>query len=325
MKTKSRMWGRAETVGPSSEKVDFKKYSEAWSVHRSRRSRAFDAPLSDGRQVREAKRVFFHRAPRLRFVARESAFIAAADIWGYLRSAEYPVEIRSRLLAELIGRGEDVSDFIFDELSRAENDHLWRNELIFAAEHADFRGDARILMATMLLGYAKSLLGSAKADTVAAIWSALRRYTSLVGGEGISALTDFLSPAHAIGTKQVVLQSIQRVFMSGPPIESQRSSLVTLTKRVSELTGKYLDGDWLTPGENSSLAVNALCADAALADDRLVEYCARLASLKIPRMSRMSSRLLQGLLSSWLKSGVKHDSPALSRLRAGHSSLLADK
>lgn len=333
MKTKSPMWDRAEVAGLSSEKVDYRRYAEAWPLYRNRRPRAFDAPPrprfdalpSDGRQVRDAKRVFFHRAQHVRAVSRERVFIPVTDAWVYLRKTDYPIEVRTRLLAELIGRGEDVSEFIINELSRAENDHLWRNELIFAAEHADFRGDGRMRMAALLLKYANNLLGSAKPDTVSAIWSALRRYTSLVGREGIAALAEFLSPAHAVGTKQVVLQSIQRVFMAGPPTDPLHPSLSALTQRVSELTRKYIDCDWLTPGENTSLAVNALCADAALADKGFVLYCEKLASLKLHRVSHMSSRLLGELLASWLSSKPNRDSSPLSRLRDGLSLLQINK
>ena len=274
----------------------------------------------------ESKKEIPSFTSRRAVVRRPAPFVLPLTVealWGIAESAVLPVTLRSRCLAELIARNDArVSSFVLQQLNAATDDPPWRNELLFAAEHVEIAKENRTAYGLILLRYAREARGAANPSTIKGAWAALRKYASITGVSGAPELLAFLGPDNEMATRQVALQCIQRIFLHSPPNEGMlQGSLNPLAIRVSELVAKYLDLDWLTPGDNSSLAMNALYATASMIDPKLPDYSRTLVGFKRPRLVRMATRFLQELNRSWSANVRNLQSAPMMVIRASLAAL----
>jgi hypothetical protein len=217
-----------------------------------------------------------------------------------------------------MGRGDvKIGDFVLLELQEKHIEPPWRNNLLFAAEHVRLsRASACGTLAEVLLEHAKSLRTAVNPTSIEALAAALRRFASLIPPDRAFELGAFLTPEDRIITRQVALQCIQKIFAPRPPSGDLASGVLSpLLARVSELTHKYLDLDWLTPGDNSALAINAFHAAAILTVPRTPEFASRIASFQKPRLVRQAVSVLCDALKVWSSQKFHGDRMAMAFLR----------
>jgi hypothetical protein len=231
--------------------------------------------------------------------------------WDRIHAASSSEEERADLILYLAEENDQhVPQYLVDQLRRSDLSPKWRNALIFAAEAVEvLKPETRTALAQALLARAQELNGSGDAQSLPALWVALRRFVSLAGPEGLTSLTGFLS-SDRNGVRQVVLQTSQNAFASAPPGKSLLGQLHPLTVRVSQLAGKYLDPDWLISPQNAALAMNALHAAAVLGDANLISYSHTLSGTGKDWLIGRIRRALQGTREAWSGRAVDGDTDA---------------
>jgi hypothetical protein len=235
--------------------------------------------------------------PRIKEVPRDS--------WQIVRDDDTPIEARCRLLQTLISDDEaTAAQFIAEELNRADLPHLWRNYLILCAENVQFAGEPlRTMLRARLFELANVLRKSNESEIRSIVFSAIRTYASLLDQSDAASLLTFLEPPALVETRLVALHCIVHLFESSPP-QSVRA-FPALSNRVFDLAEKFLDRDWLVPGEKAAIGENAAHALAAMGDERLRDCVTRIKALQLPWLSRHVSRKLDSTLRAW-KARVGH-------------------
>jgi hypothetical protein len=195
-----------------------------------------------------------------------------------------------------------ASVYILGELHRSDLSDDWRDALVFAAENAHFvTSDQQSRARSRLRELARDLRHGRKAGTDHAVWSAMRRFASLLPPEEANSLLEFLDRAGSVDTRMVGLQCVARVFEAAPPADV--ASVEPLAGRVTELAEKFLDPDVFSGGENSGIARCAVVALAALGSPRLTDAMKHVESLDKSWFSVRVKQDLQTLLDGW-KSGL---------------------
>jgi len=226
------------------------------------------------------------------------------------------IDKRVGALREWMGQDlQAASRFIVEELSRPGLAGDWRDALVFAAENAHFSTpDQRAIVSARLRQLALELRENAPAGTEHVVWSAMRRFASLLPAEQADSLLEFLERRGAVDTRMVALQCIARVFEKEPP--SDILDRDALMRRVAEYADKFLDPDIFAGGENSAIARNAVAALAALGSAKL-EGCIQRAEAIGKRWftARLKGDLLR-ILEAWSISGGNGEgTSAFRRLR----------
>ena len=221
------------------------------------------------------------------------------DCWLQACNSELPPSDRVRTLQEcLLADNSRAVDMIVDELCLDDVSDDWRDALIYAAENVHFRDSAQqAKVRSRLRELALGLREVSRAGTDHVVWSALRRFSSLMPPEKANELVEFLDRKGVVDTRMVALQCVARVFHAGPP--SDAPALEPLTLRVAEYAEKFLDQDVFGGGENSSIARNAVLALAALGSPKLDDSVARVNALGRRWLSRRVQIQLQELLDGW--------------------------
>ncbi|MBN2476361.1 MAG: hypothetical protein JXB62_17240 [Pirellulales bacterium] len=198
---------------------------------------------------------------------------------------------------------DDVSVFVVEELYRTDLTDNWRNALVYAAENVHFKDSAQqARIRARLRELALELRDVSQPGTEHVVWSAMRRYTSLMPPEEANDLAQFLDRKGVVDTRMVALQCIARVFQLGPPADA--ATLDPLARRVAEYAAKFLDPDVFGGGTNSSIARNAVLALAVLGSPELEACVGRVNALGRRWLSRQVRRQLQELLDGWRGHGV---------------------
>jgi hypothetical protein len=219
-------------------------------------------------------------------------------------------------LREWMGRDlQAASTLIAEELCRPGLAGGWRDALVFAAENAFFSTpEQQANVCARLRQLALELRESPAAGTEHVVWSAMRRFSSLLPAEQVDSLVEFLERRGAVDTRMVALQCIARVFEKEPPSDSlDRDALM---RRVAEYADKFLDPDIFAGGENSAIARNAVAALAALGSAKL-EGCIQRAEAIGKRWftARLKGDLLR-ILEAWsISGGDGEGTSAFRRLR----------
>ena len=142
-----------------------------------------------------------------------------------------------------------------------------------------------------------TLLGTGQSRYEHAIWSAIRKYASLIEQFEVSTLLPFLTGKSTLATRQVVLQAIHAIFQRSPV---KTFDLVRdLAGRVAEIAEKYIDPDLVISPENNSLALNAFVALAALGDPRTSQLAKRVKEIASSFFLRRSGQILGELAILW--------------------------
>jgi len=221
------------------------------------------------------------------------------------------MNLRISALSEWIAaNNKGVSEFVVEQLSSTNLADDWRDTLVYAAENVHFRDpDQQAAVCDRLRELALKLCESSKAGTEQVVWSAMRRFASLLPAERAADLLEFLNRKGAVDTRMVALQCVTRVFELAPP--SDLATLEPLTGRVAEYADKFLDPDVFAGGENSAIARNAVLALAALGSPRVVDSVQRVNALGRRWLSRQVQRQLEELFDGWRRhDATSRDAPA---------------
>ena len=232
-------------------------------------------------------------------LASPATTTAPEDCWSQVGDSELPPSDRVQALQEcLVADNSRAVDIIVDELCRDDVSDEWRNAIIFAAENVYFEHPAQqAKVRSRLRELALELREISQAGTDHVVWSAMRRFSSLMPPEEANDLVEFLDRKGVVDTRMVALQCVARVFHAGPP--SDIATLEPLTQRVAEYAQKFLDPDVFAGGENSSIARNAVLALASLGSPKLQDCAARVNALGRRWLSIQVPRQLEELLDSW--------------------------
>jgi len=221
------------------------------------------------------------------------------SLWRVLSDANAPLDDRVATLHELISVDpEQVARLVVDELERPDISAPWRNALILTAETLQF-DDQRLRERVMKTLYrlASELRHSTEPGIKPIVQSAIRCYASMIPVTEANTLKTFLEPPHPVETRLVTLQCIANLFESRPPECPEK--LQPLADRIYELADKFLDRDWLVPGEKAAIGQNAAFALAAIGDPRLSQCVERVRQLQVSWLTRQLERKLSRLLHGW--------------------------
>lgn len=169
-------------------------------------------------------------------------------------------------LARIIDLG-DTSDV------RALGEALWAIEVL-RIEDQGLRERLRVGLFTLAI----ALRDDRRASTRPLIYSALRRYATLVDERNVDSLLAFLTEADDAATRQCALQCVQTVFFRSPPTLPHDA----LIQRIGELVERYLHPDVLVDPAMRSLAANAAVALSVASPATAEDVARRIHSLRRP-------------------------------------------
>ena len=196
--------------------------------------------------------------------------------------------------------GDAASSFLAEELSKANLQDEWRNSLVFAAEDASFATpDLRSRVCDGLRRIALELRMSPQPDIETVVWSALRRFGSLVDPDSIDELRDFLDPVGYVDTRLVALQAVLHIFERQPP--AALDSLQRVRDRAWDIASKLLDPDVFRSGETSAVASHAVLVLCVCADERAFQGVEAIRKLGRRWIVRRLRERLRELRQSWLE------------------------
>ncbi|MBC7818181.1 MAG: hypothetical protein IAG10_14940 [Planctomycetaceae bacterium] len=210
-----------------------------------------------------------------------------------------PLPDRIEALNEWIFLDNDsAAAFVLDELKNGEANDEWLTALVFAAEDVKLPlAEQQDQAARLLRDVALNLRNRAEARFERVVWSAIRRFGSLVPVENADQLLNFLDRKGAVDTRLVALQSVVHIFELEPLADP--ATVQRLADRVFELAIKLLDRDLLFPGEIAAIVEQAIQALACMGDPRLRDCFDRLPSVEAPWFAELVNRNLRGLLDEW--------------------------
>lgn len=228
----------------------------------------------------------------------------APDCWEILGNTAQPVDDRIASLNACIAESPlRVAAFIVSELKKPSISGMWRNHLVLAAESMQFLSQGmREELADRLLAIARELRNSRQTFDASTVWSALRTYASLIPRNEVVSLLEFLNGQGTVDTRLVALQCVARMFEPALPEPGQVSSV--LADCVYIFAEKMTDPLVITPGEVAAIALNAICALAAIRDPRLPDTLARVVKLKKPWFARQVRQRLHLLAVGWQPCGT---------------------
>lgn len=193
----------------------------------------------------------------------------AMDLRNRLIERAVGIQEQAKALLDLVAAGDpDVSSLIAEELGQEWLKAEWKSVLVIAAEQAEFTDDSlRKTIKTRLRHVATEFYHTQDPKWEPVVWSAVRRYASMLTRGEVELLRSFLDWTGAIDARQVTLQAIQSIFESAPSEED--ADLNALRDRVFTLAENTLRPESFASGKTAALAMNAVAALAALGDNRL--------------------------------------------------------
>lgn len=216
-----------------------------------------------------------------------------------VRNARSPIDDRAAALREWMARDADpASGFIADELCLEHLPDDWRDALVFAAEDACFSTpDLRRRVCGALRRVALELRSSSRSGIEQVVWSAVRRFGTLVEPESLGQLQEFLTSGTYVDTRLVALQMVTRVFEQSPPDNPEL--LRGLCDRTFELATKFLDPDVFASGDISAIASQAVVVLCVCADGRAVRCIGHARALGRRWFLRKLRGALEDLREGW--------------------------
>lgn len=210
-----------------------------------------------------------------------------------------PTEERIEALQEWTFLDNDAAAaFILNELETGEMPADWRNALIYAAEDARVTNEReQPRLCNRLRELALDLRQRSEPHLERVVWTAVRRFASLIPEERARDLVDFLHQKGQVDTRLVALQGVVHIFEAAPP--DSLGDLQPLADRIFQLSSKLIDPDIMTAGETSAIAEKGMHALAALGDPRLEDCLSKLDSLSWQWLSRQVLDDLNELKSGW--------------------------
>lgn len=201
------------------------------------------------------------------------------------------------LPAELIARLASPDRALADLTSLGET--LWALEVLHIEEPA-----LRKALADALLTLALRLRDDRRAAATPALWSALRRYATLIDSNASAVLMEFLREDDDASTRQLALQCIQTSLFRELPSRVSTD----LVDRVRQLCERYLHPDVLVAPAMRSLAANAAVAFSVLAPEEAQGIAEWVRSLRRPGLRAL-------VASKWTEMVASRDEAAALPLR----------
>lgn len=230
------------------------------------------------------------------------------QVWQMVKDGSSPLATRIAALEELIARRDPaLPRYLLDELERErERDDLptaWRDHVIFAAEDVDFLEEAdRTRLRARLFDLADRMCDPAKAPgNPEALWSAVRRFTSLISPDlvevEVQRLLRFLRAGGPLLLHQATLQAVQNLFAAAPP--ECPKAIEQLRRRAAELAKQFLIPDIVSSPSNAALAINAVHSLAVLGDRHLGDVIRQVCRLNKRWMADQLCRRLEEVREHW--------------------------
>lgn len=228
----------------------------------------------------------------------------SARLWAALQAGGVDQRHRMQCLRELAQRRDNaLPEYLAQQLAAElhagpQADASWQEALLLAAERTQFVDAAlRSKVQELLLEHARLLREHTGGRAQQPLWTALRRYATMIPATRVGDFLEFLRDADAPLTRQVALQGIQSVFSLMPPAAGL--AVAPLRERVHALALHYLQPERTNTSENRTLAVNAFRAALALDDPDAPALLEALVQLREPHMLWLSQGPLQRMAQSW--------------------------
>jgi hypothetical protein len=167
---------------------------------------------------------------------------------------------------------------------------LWALELAEIDDPAD-----RERLAPALFDLAVKLRDDARARATPTLWSALRRFATVVSASAAEQLLAFLREEDDADARQLALQCVQTVFFLRGAASDEATAL---TERVRQLHDLYLRADILIDPKMRALAANAAVALSALAPDSAVAIARRVHELARPGVTRLVAQKWRAMVEA---------------------------
>ena len=215
-----------------------------------------------------------------------------------------PLPLHPSAISDLIYNNEASAPTALLGALRQDNLTLTRlSELLLLAETVQItdpeqRGD----FLAILLKHAQHLRDSNSAAADPPLWSALRRFASLAPPDSAFELVEFLRPTDSATTRQSALLGLYSILELRPLPYDARLDL--LHSRLTELTRKYLDLDWLVSGQNTALALASFTAAILAEVPSALTLAQKLKSLGRPRLTHRSITNLELACKSRAERGL---------------------
>jgi len=176
-------------------------------------------------------------------------------------------------------------------------------ELLLLAEHARVIDPKhREEFGILLLRHARSLRDLDDDAANPPLWTAIRRFASLAPPESAVELVEFLRPNDSAEIRQSALLGIYSILELRSLPEIVNAS--ALRSRLTELTHKYLDHDWLVSGQNTALALGAFTAAVLTEAESAPILAEKLRGLGRTRLLRRAVSRLEGAVRSRHERGL---------------------
>lgn len=218
-----------------------------------------------------------------------------ADAWYSLLDEEVSPLARTEALNALVAEGDPaLAAWLADELDIEDHPAPWLDALVFAAERTAFEDPAlRERVISALYRIAQSLKAT---ERDAPLWSAIRRYASMVPVASADTLLVFLNRDERTTTLQVALQGISRIFETAP--RDCETARVRLRARVHALAAERIKPARVHGSEDAALCFACFEAALHLEDPEVDEVHRWLESLGRERMTARARALREAFRAS---------------------------
>lgn len=243
--------------------------------------------------------------------------------WDYIRDESLSVRTRLACLSKRwIDEPDLVRRFVADEQLCAPDavqlDREWRDSLVLFAERLQFYNrDRRCKLMRALLDIAEEhAFDENRSGNEQVAYSAIRMAGSMIEMNEAGRLLRFLGPAKKFDTRLITAIVLVHIYEVAP----RQPVPASIANRIYNLALKFLDPDFLLPGQEGAIGCKAVHALAAFCDSRLSEVIEYTCGLDAKWVTMITMRNLRSLRDSWLKS-VPLDDEAVVTLDRELSSL----
>jgi hypothetical protein len=238
--------------------------------------------------------------------------------WDIVRDPGQSIERRAKALFVLCDTEDPgMRAWVVEELDNANISPGWRAHLIDACESLDFTDTALRARLKTVLGHQIDRLLAERMEGPS-LWTAVRRYGTLLDPVEAEVLCGLLNPERGLATRQVTLQALEYLIrLPGAPTEAA-------TSRLRNAVGALLF-DLLTlpaasrTAEQDALLLNALSAYTTLGDERAIEGARQFVAQADTLFRRLAIKRVEAIVESFRKhrqEGRTHAERALPRAEA---------
>jgi hypothetical protein len=228
--------------------------------------------------------------------------VSTSVLWDQVRAETASVQSRLEALHKLLTSDRDEAlAFLATEIGRQDAPEDWIVALVFLVEDVHFAPEHRSSVRDSLFRIALAFRKSAKAGAERVVWAAVRRAASFLTRDEAIRLVPFLESDAIVDARAVALKCIEKLFATAPPEDPKL--VEPIGKRAHTLAQKFLDKDIFAGGEYALLAQSAVCALAAIGDERLGELVSMAKALNKRWLKHQLRTRLETIRSAWASHG----------------------